>query len=92
MVSLIVGLIIGTGVLALVMWLRNNSVATKWYDWVIGAVGLLLVLFAMQNFGGSQAEYQPIAANLFLLMNGLPGIILLAVAGILFWRRQRTAG
>jgi hypothetical protein len=87
---LIVGLIVGAAVLALALWSNNRGVSIKWYDWVIGVIGLLLLLFTIQNFFGSNAELEPTAANLFLLVTGLPSLILLVVAWQLIARRART--
>lgn len=88
---LIAGLIVGTGVLALVVWLRNNNIALKWYEWVIGVIGLLLLLFTVQNYFASVFEGEPVAANWFLLVTGLPSLVLVAIAAALIWRRQRVA-
>ena len=87
---LIVGLIVGAAILALALWSNNRGVSIKWYDWVIGLVGLLLLLFTIQNFFGSNAELEPTAANLFLLVTGLPAIILMVIAWQLITRRART--
>ena len=91
MLWLILGLVVGAAILALVMWSNNRGVSIKWYDWVIGLVGLLLLLFTIQNFFGSNAELEPTAANLFLLVTGLPAIILLVVAWQLIARRARAS-
>jgi uncharacterized membrane protein len=87
---LIVGLLVGAGVLAVALWSNNRGVSIKWYDWLIGLVGLLLLLFTIQNFFGSNAELEPTAANLFLLVTGLPAIILMVIAWQLITRRART--
>ena len=87
----IIGLIVGVAVLALSLWLRNNNIAVKWYEWLIGVLGLLLVLFSIPNFTGSFAEREPAAAWMFLLLLILPGVVLMAVAFQLIWRRSRTA-
>jgi uncharacterized membrane protein len=87
----IVALIVGAGVAALAMWMRSSGIATKWYDWLVGAVGLLLLLLMVQNFFGSQAELETTAANLYLLILGLPALLLLAVAWQLVWRRNRAS-
>jgi hypothetical protein len=87
---LIVGLIFGAAILGLVFWLRSRNIKLAWYEWLIGAVGVLLLLFTAQNFFGSQAEFESTAANMFLLVSGLPAIILLAVAWQLAARRQRA--
>jgi hypothetical protein len=87
---LIIGLIAGAAVLGLVLWLQSKNVSVKWYEWLIGAIGLLLLLFTIQNFAGSLAELESTAANMFLLVSGLPAVILLAVAWQLVARRQRA--
>jgi hypothetical protein len=87
---LIVGLVVGAAILALALWSNNRGVSIKWYDWVIGVIGLLLLLFTIQNYFGSNAELEPTAANLFLLVTGLPAIILMVVAWQLITRRART--
>ena len=87
----IVALIVGIGVAAIVAWMRSSGVSVKWYEWVVGAVGLLILLFAMQNFLGSGVEGELGPANKYLLVAGLPSLILLAVAGALVWRRHSAA-
>ena len=87
---LIIGLIAGAAVLGLVVWMRGKDIAIKWYEGLIGALGLVLLLFTIQNFAGSLAELESTAANMFLLVTGLPAIILLAVSWQLVARRQRA--
>ena len=88
----IIALILGAGLLALVLWLRNRKIVVTWYEWLIGALGLLLLLFTIQNFVASFAEYEEYAAWTFLWMLGVPAIILLAIACLLPWWRHRKAG
>jgi len=87
---LIIGLIAGAAVLGLVVWMRGKDIAVKWYEGLIGALGLVLLLFTIQNYAGSLAELESTAANMFLLVSGLPAIILLAVSWQLVARRQRA--
>ena len=42
---------------------------------ILCALALLLLLFTVQNFFNSQAELEPKAANMFLLVAGLPGLL-----------------
>lgn len=86
----IIALILGAGLLALVLWLRSRDIKVTWYEWLIGVVGLLLLLFTIQNFAGSFIELEPTAAWMFLLVTGLPALILLAVVWQLAWRRHRV--
>jgi uncharacterized membrane protein len=87
---LIIGLIVGAAILGLSVWLRNKGINLTWYEWLIGAIGLVLLLFTIQNFFGSQAELEPNAAYMFLLVTGLPALILLAVAWQLAARRSKS--
>ena len=89
---LIIALIIGAGLMALVLWLRSRRILVTWYEWLIGALGLLLLLFTIQNFIASFAEHEPTAAWRFLWMFGVPAVILLVVACLLPWWRHRKTG
>ena len=84
----LIGLVIGAGLLALVPWLRSRSIAVKWYEWLIGVIGLGLLLFTIHDFFASFAEHEEFAAWTFLWVFGVPAIILLAVALLLLWRRH----
>jgi len=86
-----IAFVLGAGLVALVIWLRGSSVQVKWYEWLIGIIGLLLLIFTIQNLTGSLAEFNSAAAWLFLPITGLPALILLAVAWQLVARRQRAS-
>jgi len=88
---LIAGLIVGAGVFWLASWMNSRNMRFTWYEWVIGIIGLLLLLFTIQNFFGSQAELEPKAASMFLLVTGLPAVILLVITGVLTTRHAKTA-
>lgn len=87
----IIGLIIGASLLTLVLWVRSRKIAVKRYDWLVGASGLGLLLFAIQNFTASFAEHEGVAAWNFLWMFGAPALILLAVFFLLLWYRRSSA-
>ena len=87
---LIIGAIVGAAIFWLTSWLRSKNVVTKWYDWVIGILGLLLLIFTIQNFFGSNAELESTAASLFLLVTGLPALILVAIAYRLMAGRAKS--
>ena len=86
----IIGIVAGVAVLALVLWLRSRNLAVKWYEWLIGALGLVLLLYTIQNVVGLLTEIEPTATWMFALVIGLPALILLAVAWQLVARRQRA--
>ncbi|PKH47985.1 zinc ribbon domain-containing protein [Dehalococcoides mccartyi] len=86
---LIIGAVLGSALLGSILWLRSKNIKVTWYEWLIGIVGLLLLVFTIQNFAGSLAEVESTAAYMFLLVVGLPALILLAVAWQLVVRRQK---
>lgn len=88
--QVITSLIVGGGIVALALWLRNQSIAVKWHEWLIGVLGLVFLLFALQNFFGSLAELEPSVAWMYMLVMGIPSLILLAVAWQLIMRRKRA--
>ena len=89
--SVVIALVLGGLIGALVLWLRAKNIKVAWYAWLIGAVGLLLLLFGVQNFSGSQHEIDAqTAAGLYLLVAGLPGLILMVVAWQLVARKHRA--
>ncbi len=85
----LIGLVIGAGLLALALWLHSRRIVVKWYEWLIGAIGLGLLLFTIQNFVASFAEYEEFAAWTFFWVFGLPSVILLGLACLLPWLRHR---
>lgn len=87
---LVTALVIGFALAALIFWMRSKNIKMAWYEWLIGIAGLLLVLFAAQNFFEVRAEFNPTAATRFLLFVGLPGLILMVLAWQLTARRQKT--
>ncbi len=82
--------VIGAGVLALVLWRRNRNIVMKWYDWLIGAIGLFLFLFTVQHVYTSFIEYEPLAAWMGLLVWGLPSLVLFGIVALQIWRRSRA--
>ena len=88
----IIALLIGAGIASLAFWLRSRNITVTWYEWLIGIVGFLLLIFAIQNFFGSFAEDEASAAPMFLLLLGLPSLILLGVAWQLVRRKNQSTG
>ena len=88
---LLIGLLTGGSIVALAIWLNDRNIKVKWYEWLIGALGLVLLLFGAQNFFGSNAELQELAGRLYALVFGLPGLIFLAIPIRLVIRRHSEA-
>ena len=89
---MLIGIALGAGLLFLIIWLRGRGVNLAWYEWVLGLLGLALIIFACQNYQASVAEFQPKAPQMFLLIFGLPGFLILALAIFLVWLRYYRAG
>lgn len=85
----ITGFIICAIAIGLALLLRKINLL--WYEWIIGSIGLLLFIFTIQNFVASFIELAPSAALMFLLVTGLPSIILFIVVWQLASRRAKKA-
>jgi hypothetical protein len=80
------GSILTVAILALILLLRRWKVTVSWYEWLLGTIGLALMLFSFQNYYSSRVEFEPVAPGMFLLFFGLPGIIILIImVGLVCW-------
>jgi hypothetical protein len=86
----IIALIAGATLGVLVLLLRNQNIRVSWYEWLIGIVGLLVLLFTIQSYIGFSAESANDAAATALWLMGIPAIVLMGVAAFLAWRRNRA--
>jgi TRAP-type uncharacterized transport system fused permease subunit len=82
---LFLGFLLGAGLILLVLLVRSRKLAITWYEWLLVVAGLALLLYAFQNYRTSIVELEPKAAGLLLMIFGLMGILLLAIAGLLVW-------
>jgi hypothetical protein len=76
---------------ALIFWMQSRDIGLTWYEWTIGVIGLLLLMFGTINFFGSFAEQEETAGWMFLLFFGLPALILLVLSWQLAARRIRAS-
>ena len=92
---LLSGLLLGIGLVALVLWLRSRGIDVAWYAWLLAVLGIVLLIFTLQNYFASVAEYEPTAPGMFLLVFGIPAVVLLLLAVFLVWfgwfRRARKS-
>lgn len=87
----IIGILLGLAVLGIVWLMRSKNASFTWYEWIIGLVGLALLLFGIQNLVGGIAETESMAGWLILMFFGIPAIILLAVVWRLATNRMKSA-
>ena len=84
--------IIGIAVGLLLLWVvMSKRVQMRWYEWLIGIVGLALLLFTVLVTTTSYAEDEPKAAQLFMLVLGIPSVVLMVLAWQLSIRHKVTA-
>ena len=88
---LFTGLVLGIVLVALVFWLCSRKIRVAWYEWLLGVLGLLSMVFSLQNYQASVAAFEPTAPGMFLLVFGLPGLILVLLAvALALWRYFRS--
>jgi hypothetical protein len=88
---IIASALLGAGLLAMVMWLRSNDIRASWWEWLLGVIGLIGIIWTIQNFITAFWEEQVTAAWMFWVLPGIPAILLLAIAALSVWRKTRTA-
>ena len=86
---LIIGLLLGVGIAALAMGLSRRRIVVRWYEFLLGGIGAVLLLWTIHDFFASFAEHNNIAAWTFLWLLGAPALILLGVSCLFPWRRHR---
>ena len=86
----VIALILGGLIGAFALWMRSKDMKMAWYTWLIGIAGLFLFLFTIQNYVGSNNEFESEAASMFLLILGLPSVVLIAIAAVLGYRELKT--
>jgi len=88
------GILFSVIITTLYLWLRSAHIEIKWYEWLIAAIGLALLLFGLQNYWATQAEHWSMGTPLtFLLVFDLPALFLLLLAVLLpWWRQYRNRG
>lgn len=79
MLWLILGIGIGFGLFTIISRVSAGKLSVKWYQWVLGIISIIMILFTLQNYFGLSAELEPQAANFMLLVSGLPAIIIAAL-------------
>lgn len=87
----IFGMIVGAALMWLVFWLMQKEIAVRWYEWIVGAFGFMLAVWAVHDFFASMAEHNETAGRMLLWILGVPAFILLALAVFLPWWRIRRA-
>jgi hypothetical protein len=80
---IVITAVIVLGLVKLFGWVKENGARPAWWVWGLGAIGLLLVLMAIQHYVGTMQEMYPTAAWMGAALFIVPGLILLGLFG---WR------
>jgi hypothetical protein len=88
----ILGLIVGAALMALAFWLQRSGITVKWYEWLMGSLGFILGVWAVNDFFASMAEHNEGQGRFLLVTLGVPALILLGLAAFLTWRRSHRSG
>ena len=86
----IFGLVLGVSGI-LVYQLARRGAVIRWYEWLIGVIGTILLYIGVWHFFGSLRELETQAGWLGLVIIGVLGLILLVVALQRVWRRNRAS-
>jgi uncharacterized membrane protein len=65
---------------------RSQNIKVTWYDRVIGGIGGILLLIAMWNIVGTRESTTDV--RLFILITGLPAVVLMMIAWLSIVRRR----
>nr|WP_058292023.1 hypothetical protein [Dehalococcoides mccartyi] len=86
-----IGLLAGVVITVLVNWLTQRKITIRWYEWVLGGLGLISIFATVQHYFGSLREHEYQSAWMGSLIFGVIGLILLLVAWQLVARRAKQS-
>lgn len=84
-----IGLMAGVGITVLVNWLTRKKAAVRWYEWMLGGLGMISIFATIQHYFGSLREHEFQSAWMGSLIFGVIGLILLAMVWQLVVRRAK---
>jgi uncharacterized membrane protein len=85
-----IGMLIAAIVAAIVIWVIKKGIKVTWYEWLLGAMSIILTLMTVQHYTGSLAEDQVTAAQLGSLIFGGIALVLYIVTIQFVWRHNRV--
>jgi uncharacterized membrane protein len=80
-------LILGA-VIAIGLYFAATKLSLTWYEWILAGLGLILILFSIQNYVAYGVELESRAQGMFLLVFGLPGLVLAVIGFVLPYLRM----
>ncbi|MCL2475294.1 MAG: dehalogenase [Chloroflexi bacterium] len=83
-----IGIIFAVAITALLFWIFTKGISVRWYEWILGILGIALLYFAVINFHGGLYEHTTQAAWMYLLILGIPALILLGIPAYFVYKRK----
>ncbi|MDW7673323.1 MAG: hypothetical protein SCK28_02180 [Bacillota bacterium] len=84
MLWLFFGIVIGYILSVLVSKVKAGQLAVKWYQWVLGVLGTVLLLFTIQNYLAlKNLEFNAKAASYTWSVFGLPALVMFALIWVI---------
>jgi hypothetical protein len=87
---IILTFILGIALAWFIFWMRNNNFSLRWYEWLVGVIGIVFILAGGQHLFGSFREDYAQAGWLGAAVFGIIGLIFLAISWQLAARRSRS--
>ena len=85
----LIGFVLAILIFTLMLLIRRHSLIVRWYEWLITSTGIVMLLFTIQNVKGALGTNWETTPWKFLLVFGIPAVILLVIAVLLPWLRYR---
>lgn len=86
----IISFSLGAGFVYLLTVIKSKNWKINWYEWVLGLLGVAILVITIQNFYASFTEQRESAAWFFLVFPGLFSVVFLVAAFQLAWRRNKA--
>lgn len=80
---------LGAALVWFLVWLQKTQRSLKWYEWLIGILGIMLLIGSVQHYLGSVREDYLTPGVIGAMIFGIPALILFAVDWQLIVRRTK---
>ena len=85
----LIGFVLAILLFILILLIRQRRIIVRWYEWFIASMGIVTLIFTIQNVKGALDTNWETTPWKFLLAFGIPAVILLIIAVLLPWLRYR---
>jgi len=86
----IIGIICAAIFFCAFIFFKQKNIKPAWWEWVLAAIAVLFLIFAISWMAEGYAENEPKAAITFLWTFGLAAIIFGTAAGVSYFLRNQS--